>query len=410
MSASLKTIPFEELPNADLIVDAVYEGGTNANFGGEPLSKLISGVGNRGGFRINGRGGEKRFAVLFTTGEEKDWPDYIDLNTGQFVYFGDNKTPGHELHDTKKGGNRLLRNAFEWLHAAEPQRARIPPFFVFQSAPTAKSSRAIQFKGLAVPGYPGMAATDDLVAVWKTTEGQRFQNYKATFTILDVPVVPRAWLESLRAGNPLENAPTPWSTWVEKGRYTALTSEPTTVIRTEAEQSPESPLQNAILTTIWQHFDGDSKAKKRDGAFVFEQFAAHVFQLHDQRVIVDEVTRGVIDGGRDAHGRYLLGLPTDPVYAEFALEAKCYQPAINGAKANTVGVKEVSRLISRIRHRQFGVLVTTSVVARQAYEEVRDDRHPIIFLSGRDIADILIGAGINTPQLVANLLSAEFPV
>ena len=125
---------------------------------------------------------------------------------------------------------------------------------------------------------------------------------------------------------------------------------------------------------------------------------------------MDEVTRGVIDGGRDAHGRYLLGLSTDPVYAEFALEAKCYQPAINGAKANTVGVKEVSRLISRIRHRQFGVLVTTSVVARQAYEEVRDDRHPIIFLSGRDIADVLIGAGINTPQLVANLLSTEFPV
>ncbi|MDA0892583.1 MAG: restriction endonuclease, partial [Proteobacteria bacterium] len=60
--------------------------------------------------------------------------------------------------------------------------------------------------------------------------------------------------------------------------------------------------------------------------------------------------------------------------------------------------------------RQFGVLVTTSVIARQAYEEVREDRHPIIFLSGRDIADILIGAGINTPQLVANLLTAEFPV
>ena len=410
MSASLKTINFEELANADLVVDAVYEGSYDGQLGGEPLSKLVPGVGNRGGFRMNGRGDDKRYAVLFTTGEDKDWPDQIDLNTGQFVYFGDNKTPGHELHETRKGGNRLLRNAFEWLHAAEPQRARIPPFFVFQSAPTAKSSRAIQFKGLAVPGYPGMAATEDLVAVWKTTDGQRFQNYKATFTILDVSVVPRAWLESLRAGNPLENAPAPWRTWVEKGRYTALTSEPTTVIRSEAEQSPKTPLQSSILAAIWQHFDADSIEVKRLRAFVFEHFAAYVFQLHDQRVIVDEVTRGVIDHGRDAHGRYLLGLPTDPVYAEFALEAKCYQPAINGAKANTVGVQEVSRLISRIRHRQFGVLVTTSVVARQAYEEVRDDRHPIIFLSGRDIAEILIGAGINTPQLVANLLNTEFPV
>jgi Restriction endonuclease len=64
----------------------------------------------------------------------------------------------------------------------------------------------------------------------------------------------------------------------------------------------------------------------------------------------------------------------DPVYAEFSLEAKCYQPGFDGKVVNTIGVREVSRLISRIRHRQFGVLVTTSVVAPQAYEEVREDR------------------------------------
>ena len=94
MSASLKTINFEELANADLVVDAVYEGSYDGQLGGEPLSKLVPGVGNRGGFRMNGRGDDKRYAVRFTTGEDKDWPDQIDLNTGQFVYFGDNKTPG----------------------------------------------------------------------------------------------------------------------------------------------------------------------------------------------------------------------------------------------------------------------------------------------------------------------------
>jgi len=72
--------------------------------------------------------------------------------------------------------------------------------------------------------------------------------------------------------------------------------------------------------------------------------------------------------------------------------------------ANTVGVREVARLISRIRHRQFGVLVTTSLIARQAYEEVRDDRHPIVFICGRDIAEILIQAGYGTVHRVAELL------
>jgi len=59
-------------------------------------------------------------------------------------------------------------------------------------------------------------------------------------------------------------------------------------------------------------------------------------------------------------------------------------------------------------NRQFGVLVTTSVVARQAYEEVREDRHPIVFLSGKDIADILLNNGFSTPAAVRALIDAEF--
>ena len=130
--------------------------------------------------------------------------------------------------------------------------------------------------------------------------------------------------------------------------------------------------------------------------------------MHDQRTLIDEITRAAADGGRDAVGRYLLGISDDPVYAEFSLEAKCYRPPLPGQRRNSVGVKEVSRLISRIRHRQFGVLVTTSVIGRQAYEEVRKDGHPIVFLSGKDIADILTANGFNTPVLVKAMLENEF--
>src|SRR6202008_3712815 len=155
-----------------------------------------------------------------------------------------------------------------------------------------------------------------------------------------------------------------------------------------------------VLGAVYEHF--------KDSPVAFEAFAAHVFQMHDERVIIDEITRASVDGGRDAVGRYLLGLSDDPVYAEFSLEAKCYAPGIGGKTANTVGVKEVSRLISRIRHRQFGVLVTTSSIGRQAYEEVREDRHPIIFFSGGDVADILVNNGFNSPELVLSLLHTEF--
>jgi hypothetical protein len=106
-------VPYENAGLADLIIDAVYEGEPGGSLAGEPLSRLLSGIGNMGGFRAAGRGDDKKYVVLYTSGEDKDWPDHLDLSTGQFIYFGDNKTPGHELHDTAPGGNRILRQCVQ---------------------------------------------------------------------------------------------------------------------------------------------------------------------------------------------------------------------------------------------------------------------------------------------------------
>jgi len=75
-----------------------------------------------------------------------------------------------------------------------------------------------------------------------------------------------------------------------------------------------------------------------------------------------------------------------------------------------VGVKQTSRLISRIKHREFGVLVTTSHVNDQAYQEIREDQHPIVILSGVDVVDILSRMGHGTLDRVQEFLDAEFPV
>jgi hypothetical protein len=61
-----------------------------------------------------------------------------------------------------------------------------------------------------------------------------------------------------------------------------------------------------------------------------------------------------LDAGRDAIGTYRVGPIADRISLDFALEAKCY------ASDNGVGVKELSRLLSRLRRREFGILVTTS--------------------------------------------------
>lgn len=40
-------VSFDELEGSDLIIDCVYEGGTNKNLSSEPLPKLFPKCGNR---------------------------------------------------------------------------------------------------------------------------------------------------------------------------------------------------------------------------------------------------------------------------------------------------------------------------------------------------------------------------
>ena len=388
-------IPFENLSESDLVVDAIYEGGTQGNMGAEPIHKILPGISNQSGFRVRKlKNGSRALVVLFSSLDDDDWPDSIDTTLGILTYFGDNKKPGKALHDTSKGGNKLLSEYFNIIHNDEVANDQIPPFLIFTKFPTAKSKRSVQFKGVAVPGHPNLTSTQDLIAIWKTTDGQRFQNYRSTFSILNIPVVSREWIKDILAGNHnSDNAPQAWKAWTEKSIYKVLTSEPTTNIRSIDDQMPDTKTKSKIVDLVYNQF----KANPHD----FEDFAAKIFAMDDDRVIIDEITRRSVDGGRDAIGRYTLGMRNDPVHVDFSLEAKCYRPG-----GSTVGVRDVARLISRIRNRQFGVMVTTSVIGKQAYKEVREDKHPIIFISGKDIAEILISHGYSSIKSVKLLLKS----
>jgi len=396
----MRIFEFSKLENCDLIIDAIYEGGNNGNVGDDPINKILP-VGNQGGFRYAGSLNSLKYVILYTSGENIDWPDTIDTETGIFQYYGDNKKPGHELHDTKKNGNTILKNLFESLHSKESPRAKIPPIFIFKKHPTHNSNRSVQFKGLCVPGTTNKNQLEDLVAIWKTTNGLRFQNYSAFFTILNIAKISRKWLENLNNRFfDSEVEPLIFNQWKKNGRYSPLTSQKTISIRTINEQLPDNKIEWKLLEVIYEYFSSEPT--------LFEYLAAEIYRMTDSKIIIDEVTRGTIDGGRDAIGRIKLGLNDDPIFAEFAIEAKCYNPGVLNKKINTVGVKEVSRIISRIRNRQFGILVTTSAVAKQAYDEVRTDGHPIIFISGKDIVKILLEKGINTIPILKEYLNENY--
>lgn len=222
----------------------------------------------------------------------------------------------------------------------------------------------------------------------------RFQNYKAFFTLLELEDgrATRAWINDILANNPhSQNAPGSWLKWVERGSYSPLIAEPTVTYRVKEEQLPKpGSLSEQILQTIHNHY--------KDNPYAFEAFALEVAKLMEPRITSADLTRPWRDGGRDAVGKCRIGLDCNGIEVDFALEAKCYSPD------SSVGVRETSRLISRLRHRQFGILVTTSYVHLQAYKEIKEDDHPVVIVSASDMATLLISNGYNSVEKVRQLI------
>ncbi len=311
------------------------------------------------------------FCLLVTNFGETEWPDSLDSETGLFTYYGDNRKPGKPINQTTIGGNRLLESVFERLH--DGQREAICPFLCFENYPGVDGTY-MRFLGLAVPGGEGLSMLEDLVAVWRRSGKERFQNYRAVFTILREEAVQRSWLEEIVSGVPPAQAkgcPTAFAKWVETGKYEPLTTPPVRVPRSKAEQLPESAREQKVLDAVR---DLDDRQ--------FEYFTKSLLRLMDPRFFDLEVTRRVKDEGRDVFGKYRVGHDKHWVSLDICAEAKHWKGA--------VGVKEVMRLISRIKHRDFGVLVTTSHVDPGVQKELIKDGHPIVLVSGGDIARILI--------------------
>lgn len=219
-------IKFTDLEKSDLIQNAIYKSGTNGNAGDEPLIHLFKlegyrGIGASAGFRrackeSNGKSqaGTTAFAVLVDTGKQKQWPNTFDEETRIFTYYGDNKTAGKGLLETKHSGNRLLEDIFKKSYGGPDDRADIPPILIFKST---GERRDTQFIGLGVPGVKGVNIEEAL----ELREFDGYENYVAKFTILNVSggIIKREWLIDLKGVNNQFSykAPKEWNEFLVSG-------------------------------------------------------------------------------------------------------------------------------------------------------------------------------------------------
>lgn len=375
----MKEFKYENLSNAPLQIDAIYKGGNYKDVRDDPLSKLLPKTGNMGGFRVTSRKDKTNipaYVTIYTSMNEVEWPDYFNAESGIFRYYGDNRHPGNDLLRTPRGGNRLLENVFHWINN-DADRINIPPFLIFSKS---GAGRDVRFIGLAVPGNENIPPDRDLVSFWRTINDQRFQNYEAYFTVLDLEkeALSKRWLNELIYNHPnnLSLAPSAWKQFIAEGRsgIRSLKSPRIFTVPSNAKQLPDKD-DMPILDAITEHY--------KDNPFGFEKCSTALIGLMDPNFLEFELTRPWRDGGIDALGKYKIGMDDHPLSIDCALEAKCY------ASNRGIGVREMSRLISRIKYRQFGIFVTTSYVGTQAYKEIVEDGHPIMVITGRDIVGIL---------------------
>lgn len=351
--------------------------------------QIRKGINNSAGFRVVAKrssetqSGAKAatdlaFIVLVTTFGEHEWPDSLDRETGEFIYYGDNRHPGTAINQTALNGNRYLEEMFRLLH--DGKRNHIPPLLVFESTKIEGRSH-MRFLGLAAPGGESLTASDDLVAVWRLKGTNRFMNYKARMTILREQKIDRQWLVDLVEGvasTESKHCPKAWKRWVGTGFYDALAIERSRTPRPKKDQLPSDPFEKEILRTLFEELNDRE----------FEFASAELVKLMDERFIELEVTPQSRDGGRDVIGGYRVGHDPHQVRLSVFVEAKRWQPT------SSVGVKPMSRLISRLKHRDLGVFITTSFFDGQVQQELIDDNHPVLLLSGGDVARLLAAKGM----------------
>lgn len=384
--------PKKQSSSEELRVDAAYRNTNDWKQPQDVFNRFFrftdgKGINNTSGFRPKSKVAAESdilhcaFCVLVTNFGETEWPDSLDYENGIFTYYGDNRSPGRRIDETRVGGNRLLQHVFSLLHVG--RRSEIPPFLCFEKYKNDQGTQ-MRFLGLACPGGQRFSSLEDLVAVWRVKDATRFQNYRAIFTILREETVSHAWLQDLVQNTASANSlhcPETWRKWVNLGTYTPLKCSRQATPRTRQQQLPQSAAERRVLEQVIRELSDRE----------FEYFAAELVQLMDDRFTNVTVTRAVRDGGRDVISNYRVGHDLHQVMLNAYIEAKQWKTD------SAVGVKPMMRLIARLKHRDVGVFVTTSYFEQQVQEELIEDRHPVLLISGGDIARLLIQAELGSP-------------
>lgn len=317
------------------------------------------------------------------------WEDSVDYNSGQIIYWGDAKFDSR--NKAKKHldfkGNRIFHQIRELILLKK--RNLVPPILHFSR----NKKGWVRFNGLCV--------LDRLETAWFEDKGTPIINFRCHLSILDLEEVPLAWIHQRATAEILEDidslCPPVWRSYL-KGQTKKLYSW-TSKIRSAENQLPPVMTNDALI--LKQICNLSPVHFERFCRQLFQEIATHTGLQHQIRE-----TRHVRDGGFDFYGRFIFPEPLG-YEIDFKGEAKKY------VRTNSVGPKEVSRLVARLKRGEYGIFVTTSYYTLDSQKEVCEDQYPVRLFSGIDIINFLKvlgkikdGSKID-PEWLGNIPSSE---
>ena len=318
--------------------------------------------------------------------DESPWRDLIFQEEGRVLYNGDNKSSEKNANDTF-GNKKVLENLPLYFSKNRSERLKAPPILVTKTIKIGNKTGFRQFIGIGIINEPPI-----LVQQYEKGNNNVFTNYQFEITLISLAsedLFNWDWIDDRRNKNisdedSLKNAPKNWIKWVNVGSEVVskiqLKINSYRLIR-ESEQRDLLPHNKKIIDDLLNIHYPDPII---DG-IRFEALASFITTLYfsDKNYYRGWITVGSGDRGVDFVGRLDIGHDSFSNTSIIVLgQSKRYKNSISGER--------LTRVASRMTRGYIGVVVTLDVFTRQAQEEIKDDKLPIILINGKKVSELLL--------------------
>lgn len=335
--------------------------------------------------------------------EHSPWRDLIFQEEGRVIYNGDNKS-SKKCADETFGNKKVLDILPLYFSKLKSDRMKAPPIIITKTIKIGAKTGFRKFIGFGI-----INESPNLIYQYERGNDSVFANYQYEVTLFSLSssgIFDWRWIDdrrnnSLSDEDCLKFAPESWKNWIENGPESVKKNQ----LRIKAyktisedEQRDLQPQNKKIINDLLNiHYPDPTKDGIR-----FEAMASFITTLYfgDKNYYRGWITVGSGDRGVDFVGRLDIGHDSFSNTSIIVLgQSKRYKNSISGER--------LTRVASRMTRGYIGVVVTLDAFTKQAQEEIKDDKLPIILINGKKVSELLLNYINRTGKTLSKIVEEQ---